>query len=388
MVNDFDLIIIGAGPAGLATALGAKRNGLEKVLIVEQQSTLGNQLKGQSIHYRPEILSKIFPKDQAKKAFVTEIKPFGRNYYSPSGNKSFHLEDDINRVWIDFRLFLNELAKQVVLNNVFLRVNSKVINLEPLPNGRIQLVINDLLKNKSITLTSRVIVGAEGAKSITAQLLHLPQPTPLCPIIRGHFFGEYDENDMEFLFFSDNNLDVAGTSFIFPHGQQNAEFGFIIFPEVSIDPLPNYWEVWNVVLKSPIIKKKIHIWRFYDIIQTTIPMGGPVSKIYSEYCFIIGEAAGQVNPSGGSGILTGLELGLFLGEQLGKLYPDWDEKSLQNIEREILAHPTHEKLSLMSQMILPFRKRLFREFRTWEKIDEEWENITEILSLAFGSKNE
>ncbi len=387
-MRDFDLIIIGAGPAGLTTALGAKRSGVEKVLVVDQQPAVGNQLKGQSIHFRPDILSKIFLEDLPQKAFVSEIKSFGRNYYSPSGKKTFHLEDKINRVWIDFRFFLNEVAKRAILENVFLRVNAKATNLVTLPNGRIQVLIKDLLKNRSDTLTTQVIVGAEGANSITAQLQHLPQPSPLSPIIRGHFFGEYDEKNMEFLFFSDNNLGVAGTSFIFPHEHQSAEFGFIIFPEVSIDPLPDCWKIWEKVLNSPVVIEKINSSRFYEMIQTTIPMGGPVTKIYTNNHFIIGEAAGQVTPSGGSGILTGLELGLFLGEQLGKNYPNWDEESLKNIEREILKHPTHEKLELMAQMILPFRRRLFQELRTWEKIDEEWDNITEILTLAFGSKGE
>lgn len=387
MNDDFDLIVIGAGPAGLATALGAKQNGLEKVLVLDQQPAIGRQLKGQSIHYRPELLTKIFPKKLPTKAFVSEIKAFGRNYYSPSGKKTFHLEDKIDRVWIDFRLFLTELANQAVKENVFLRVNTKATNLFTLPNGRLQVFIEDVLKNKSEILTSRLVVGAEGANSLTAQVQHLPQPVPLCPIIRGHFFGEYNENDMEFLFFSDTSLNVAGTSFIFPHGPHNAEFGVIIFPEVSIDPLPDCWKIWDTVLNSPVVRENINFLKFYETSLSSIPMGGPVSRIYTNNCFTIGEAAGQVTPSGGSGVLTGLELGRLLGEQLGNNYPNWGEKTLMDIESEILSHPTHEKLSLMAQMILPFRRRLFRELRTWENIDKEWENITEILALAFGPKN-
>ncbi|UCG02919.1 MAG: NAD(P)/FAD-dependent oxidoreductase [Candidatus Heimdallarchaeota archaeon] len=388
MKNEFDLLIIGAGPAGLATALGARRGGVEKILVVDQQPAVGTQLKGQSIHYRPDKLTKIFLGDLPRKAFVSEVKSFGRNYYSPSGKKTFHLEDNVERVWIDFRLFLNELVKEAVLEDIFLRVNSKAINLKALSDSQLQVSIKDLLKNQSETVTTQVIVGAEGANSITAQHQHLPHPSPLCPIIRGHFFGEYNENDMEFLFFSDENLDVAGTSFIFPHGHQNAEFGFIIFPEVSSDPLPDHWKIWKKVLNSPMVREKIRISRFYETTKSTIPMGGPVLKIYKNNCFIIGEAAGHVTPSGGSGILTGLELGLFLGEQLGKSFPKWDEETLRNIEHQILNHPTHEKLSLMAQIILPFRRRLFQELRTWEKIDQDWENITEILSLAFAPKNE
>lgn len=44
-----DVAIIGGGPAGLASALAAKEQGAEKVLIIERDSSLGGILK-QCIH--------------------------------------------------------------------------------------------------------------------------------------------------------------------------------------------------------------------------------------------------------------------------------------------------------------------------------------------------
>ena len=41
----------------------------------------------------------------------------------------------------------------------------------------------------------------------------------------------------------------------------------------------------------------------------------------------------------------------------------------------------------MAQIVLPFRKQVFEEYRTWERIDQEWKGITEILELSFGSKS-
>ena len=40
-----DLVIIGGGPAGLAAALGARKQGIKDILIVERDKELGGILK-------------------------------------------------------------------------------------------------------------------------------------------------------------------------------------------------------------------------------------------------------------------------------------------------------------------------------------------------------
>ena len=48
-MDKFDLVIIGAGPAGMAAAVSLKKSGIDKILVVDREETPGGILN-QCIH--------------------------------------------------------------------------------------------------------------------------------------------------------------------------------------------------------------------------------------------------------------------------------------------------------------------------------------------------
>ncbi|MBN1487756.1 MAG: FAD-dependent oxidoreductase, partial [Anaerolineae bacterium] len=76
--SEYDVIIIGSGPGGLAAAIAAKKEGADDVLIIERDLELGGILL-QCIHngFGVEIFKEDLPGPGYAQRFIDEAKGLG-----------------------------------------------------------------------------------------------------------------------------------------------------------------------------------------------------------------------------------------------------------------------------------------------------------------------
>ncbi|MHA1271271.1 MAG: NAD(P)/FAD-dependent oxidoreductase [Candidatus Helarchaeota archaeon] len=366
-----DVLIIGGGVAGLASAISLSKNNINTILL-EKNSEFGARIKGEIINQNAEIFKKLFdnglPENVKKIVFKTA------KYYTPTLKKHAIRNFPNNiKIGIEYKTLINELLKTSIKQGVDLRNNSEVIEFIIKDKKIIGVKYENLDIIKEIY--PRVIICASGLDFFHRISPFIDKPKNIFPVLKliVDNINIPDPSQLEFFL-----LSIPGVIYLFPKSMRMAELGVMIWTnmiekEIDLDFTLNYNLQNNKILKTRLQNHKI-IYRCKE----EIPMGGPIKKIYYQNIFFIGNVAGHVGAVGGSGIISSMTIGYELGSFLSHLLKEKDELNINDFEdcqRKISKLPIYKWLRQEKSNAKVMREILYKNYKDIDDIDNLWDKF-------------
>jgi len=284
MTHDYDIIVVGGGPAGGWTASNIARAGF-KVAVVEEHQHVGEPVQCAGI-ITPRVFDMV---DFASPSIINEVK--GANIFSPTGNKLAVGTSKVQAKIIDRRRFDSMIMDNAISNGAELISGNRVSGLVMGETCEVQI--------GNRTLRTKLVIGADGAKSNVRSWLGLEEPA----YYLNGFGADIENVDMEQdrvnIFFG-SQLAPNFFAWMIPAGEvvrvglcmrEGQDTAYRYFKKLFMDNSPA-----AAMLKSGTVKKTY---------AGIIPLGLP-SKTYTDRGMIVGDAASHVKATSGGGIYPGL----------------------------------------------------------------------------------
>ncbi len=316
MSLDYDVSIVGGGPAGLVAAKEIAKEGY-RVCIIEEHQEIGYPVQCSGLFSVSGLNTLGLKLDDS--IISNTIK--GGRFFSPKG-KELLAYSDVERAYVvERKLFDKYLAREAVRAGAEILLKTRMIGLKV--DGNVSIKVEGLRRKaensrhdahlgfssnqeRKDTITSKLLIGADGTKSNVARLTGLPgqrkvvaaaqievEQADVAPDVAELYLGrEYAPN-----FYG----------WILPKGDV-----FEVGVGVREPKLPLLTYLKRFINNHPVASKKIKSKSILELNMGGIPIGLKEDTV-RDRVMIVGDAAGQVKATTGGGVITGCIASLIAG---------------------------------------------------------------------------
>ena len=319
---DYDIAVVGGGPAGLSAACTAAKF-KAKVILFEKDESIAHNIRTSGVTWIEEI-----EKLGISKEHYNPIKNY--SFISPSneviirGNTAKSCVLNVRSVYQHLAFLAAEAGSEIM-------VRSNVINIALNSENRISGLKASTPKGDMV-IGSRLVIDASGFNSSIARRLGLVSEWKRYGI--GAEYECYCENvDREtWILMVGRKYSDAGYAWVFPLSENRVRIGVGVGrPESNTDPLQKLNSIIDKKLKP---LDKMGTIQPIELHYGFIPNEGLRTSTVSDGLMLVGDSAGQANPLVLEGIRYAIEFGMLAGEIGAKsLARNSNKESLLEYER-------------------------------------------------------
>jgi digeranylgeranylglycerophospholipid reductase len=319
MKDIYDVIVVGAGPTGSTAARFAAAGGAS-VLVLEKDRDVGYPVRcGEAVSHEG-VVQFIEPDPRWIAATVSKFR-----IVVPNGNSIVPRLDGIGYV-LERRIFDYELAKVAAREGAEVVTKAYAYDLIK-SNGEVAGV-RALVKDQKVDLRAKIVIGADGVESRVGKWAGIDTT---CHIRDMESCAQMtltgvtvDEGILDF--YLGEKIAPGGYLWVFPKGKDSANVGIGISVECAKQKAAIRWLEEFVEKKYP-----------NAAVLTRIAGGVPCAKTCDEIVkgnvMLVGDAAHQVNPVSGGGIISGMIGGMIAGQVAAEALEKDDRSHLKEYEK-------------------------------------------------------
>ena len=345
-ISDFDICVVGAGPAGSSAAREAAKNGAN-VVIIERKKSVGEPVR--CAEYIPQLL--LGSADAGNEFIVQKIK--GMRTILPSGEVN---EITAPGLMINRDKFDKAIACEAVKSGATLITSCNAVTFEH------EYIVTKNINGDIAGIRPKIIIGADGPFSTVGRWINSVNRY-LIPGIQASF-NLVKPLDMTEVYFQKEIF--AGYGWVFPKANV-ANVGLGMLPGKG--QLKKIFQLFVSRLKAQgtIMGDPIH-W-----VAGWIP-AEPVRQITSKNIMLVGDAAGHTHPITGAGVTQAIICGKTAGQwasygiktndikaAMDGYEHDWQDDFAESqanarIRRELMESKWHDLDSIIKSCWISFKE--------------------------------
>lgn len=304
MKDRYDVIVVGAGPAGSMTAKTAANAGLD-VLLIEKRQQIGDPVRcaeGVNKKYLKEFI-------QPDPAWISaEVR--GSKIYAPDG-AMVEMSEELAGAEVGYvlerKVFDRALARDAALAGAEVMVKTRATGLL-IEDGFVKGIKAEHMDEK-YNIRAQIVVGADGVESKVGRWAGIDttlKPKDICTCAQ-YLMTNIDIDPDFCKFYLGHEIAPLGYIWVFPKGNNMANVGIGISGNVSGD-------IRAKELLDDFVRKHYPGGKAIEFIVGGVPVCGTIERTVANGLMLVGDAARQSDPVTGGGIFNSIWAGDIAGK--------------------------------------------------------------------------